>query len=150
MTEVVTAAATQVVAASTPIPAVKSAVVDASTPISAAKPAAKPKILAKCLSRVVSSVIGDVKMAFIKVRQIIDGPLIVDEIIAWAKKKYKDFEKAFDSLSWSFSFLLLSKWGLAPNGIHGGFGLALIRPMLRCLLMVLLPKSSNENRSLSR
>nr|GEZ39053.1 hypothetical protein [Tanacetum cinerariifolium] len=45
MTEVVTAATTQVVAASTPIPAAKPAVVDVSTPISAAKPAAKPKVL---------------------------------------------------------------------------------------------------------
>nr|GEW81348.1 hypothetical protein [Tanacetum cinerariifolium] len=45
MTEVVTAAATQVVAASTPIPATKPAVVAVSTPISAAKPAAKPKVL---------------------------------------------------------------------------------------------------------
>nr|GFD62368.1 hypothetical protein [Tanacetum cinerariifolium] len=42
MNEVVTAAATQVVDASTPILAVKPAVVDVSTPISAAKPAAKP------------------------------------------------------------------------------------------------------------
>nr|GFD20231.1 hypothetical protein [Tanacetum cinerariifolium] len=45
MTEVVTAAATQVVAISTPIPAAKPAVVDVSTPISAAKPAAKHKVL---------------------------------------------------------------------------------------------------------
>nr|GFC94367.1 hypothetical protein [Tanacetum cinerariifolium] len=45
MTEVVTAATTQVVAASTPIPAAKPAVVDVSTPISATKPAAKPKVL---------------------------------------------------------------------------------------------------------
>nr|GFA86892.1 hypothetical protein [Tanacetum cinerariifolium] len=45
MTEVVTAATTQVVAASTPIPAAKPAVVDVSTPISAAKPAAKPKYI---------------------------------------------------------------------------------------------------------
>nr|GEZ32384.1 hypothetical protein [Tanacetum cinerariifolium] len=45
MTEVVTAATTQVVAASTPIPAAKPAIVDVSTPISAAKPAAKPKVL---------------------------------------------------------------------------------------------------------
>nr|GFB70633.1 hypothetical protein [Tanacetum cinerariifolium] len=45
MTEVVTAAATQVVAASTPIPAAKPAVVVVSTHISAAKPAAKPKVL---------------------------------------------------------------------------------------------------------
>nr|GFC94597.1 hypothetical protein [Tanacetum cinerariifolium] len=45
MTEVVTAADTQVVAASIPIPAAKPAVVDVSTSISAAKPVAKPKVL---------------------------------------------------------------------------------------------------------
>nr|GFA84731.1 hypothetical protein [Tanacetum cinerariifolium] len=45
MTEVVTAAATQVVAASTPIFAAKPVVVDVSTPISAVKPAVKPKVL---------------------------------------------------------------------------------------------------------
>nr|GFA85356.1 hypothetical protein [Tanacetum cinerariifolium] len=45
MTKVVTAATTQVVAASTPIPTAKPAVVAVSTPISAAKPAAKPKVL---------------------------------------------------------------------------------------------------------
>ncbi|GKC74181.1 RNA-directed DNA polymerase, eukaryota, partial [Tanacetum coccineum] len=80
------------------------------------------KILARCLSRVVSSVIRDVQMAFIKGRQIIDGPLIVDEIIAWAKK-YKnwlmflkvDFEKAFDSLSWSFLFSILEQIGFSSK-----------------------------------
>nr|GFB01047.1 hypothetical protein [Tanacetum cinerariifolium] len=45
MTDVVTAATTQVVAASTPISTAKPAVVAVSTPISAAKPAAKPKVL---------------------------------------------------------------------------------------------------------
>nr|GFB56473.1 hypothetical protein [Tanacetum cinerariifolium] len=45
MTKVVTAAATQVVAASIPIPAAKPVVVAVSTLISAAKPAAKPKVL---------------------------------------------------------------------------------------------------------
>ncbi|GJR37726.1 RNA-directed DNA polymerase, eukaryota [Tanacetum coccineum] len=80
------------------------------------------KILARRLSRVVSSVIRDVQMAFIKGRQIIDGPLIVDEIIAWAKK-YKnrlmflkvDFEKAFDSLSWSFLFSILEQIGFSSK-----------------------------------
>nr|GFA83505.1 hypothetical protein [Tanacetum cinerariifolium] len=45
MIEVVTIATTQVVAASTPIPAAKPAVVTVSTPISAAKPAAKPAVV---------------------------------------------------------------------------------------------------------
>ncbi|GJY29375.1 putative RNA-directed DNA polymerase, eukaryota, reverse transcriptase zinc-binding domain protein [Tanacetum coccineum] len=74
------------------------------------------KILANRLSRVVSSVVGDVQMAYIKGPQIIDGPLMVDEIIAWAKKYKKrimflkvHFEKAFDSLSWSFLFSILEQ-----------------------------------------
>ncbi|GJX28628.1 putative RNA-directed DNA polymerase [Tanacetum coccineum] len=64
------------------------------------------KVLANRLAHVISSVIGDTQMAFIKGRQIIDGPLIVDEIISWAKSKKKkvmflkvDFEKAFDTLN---------------------------------------------------
>ncbi|GJR84179.1 RNA-directed DNA polymerase, eukaryota [Tanacetum coccineum] len=67
------------------------------------------KVLANRLSLVIPSVVGDVQMAFIKGRQITDGPLLVNEIISWAKKHRKkllllkiDFEKAFDSLSWSF------------------------------------------------
>ncbi|GJU16320.1 RNA-directed DNA polymerase, eukaryota [Tanacetum coccineum] len=67
------------------------------------------KILANLFAHVISSVIGEVQMAFIKGRQIIDGPLIVDEIISWVKKHKKrlmfcqvDFEKAFDTLNRSF------------------------------------------------
>nr|GEY21025.1 hypothetical protein [Tanacetum cinerariifolium] len=55
MTEIVTAATTQVVAASTPIPAAKPAVVAVSTPISAAKPAAKPKVLKIVVAPAVST-----------------------------------------------------------------------------------------------
>nr|GEV64009.1 hypothetical protein [Tanacetum cinerariifolium] len=54
MTEVVTAT-TQVVAASTPIPAAKPAVIAVSTPISAAKPAAKPKVLKIVVAPAVST-----------------------------------------------------------------------------------------------
>ena len=57
----------------------------------------------------VNSVISDVKSTYIKGRQIIDGPLMVNEIINWASKKNKRlflfkevFEKAFDSLDWKF------------------------------------------------
>lgn len=54
-----------------------------------------------------------------KERQIIDGPLMVNEIIAWALKKNKkfmifkvDFEKAFDSLDWNFLDNIMSLMGL--------------------------------------
>ncbi|GKD86312.1 putative RNA-directed DNA polymerase, partial [Tanacetum coccineum] len=39
---------------------------------------------------VIASVVSEVQIAFVKGRQIIDGPLIVDEIIAWAKKPKND------------------------------------------------------------
>nr|GFB03631.1 reverse transcriptase domain, reverse transcriptase zinc-binding domain protein [Tanacetum cinerariifolium] len=80
------------------------------------------KILANRLSRVVSSVVGDVQMAYIKGRQLIDGPLMVDVIIAWAKKYKKrvmflklDFENAFDSLSWSILFSVLEQMGFSSK-----------------------------------
>ncbi|GJR33682.1 putative RNA-directed DNA polymerase, eukaryota, reverse transcriptase zinc-binding domain protein [Tanacetum coccineum] len=57
-------------------------------------------------------------MAFIKGRQITDGPLLVNEIISWAKKHKKkllllkvDFEKAFDCLSWSFLDSIMMQMG---------------------------------------
>ncbi|GKE50488.1 putative RNA-directed DNA polymerase, eukaryota, reverse transcriptase zinc-binding domain protein, partial [Tanacetum coccineum] len=83
------------------------------------------KILANRLSKVVSSVVGDVQMAYIRGRQIIDGSLMVDEIIAWDKKHKKclmffkvDFEKAFDSLSWSFLFSVLEQMGFSSKWIN--------------------------------
>ncbi|GKC23726.1 putative RNA-directed DNA polymerase, eukaryota, reverse transcriptase zinc-binding domain protein [Tanacetum coccineum] len=67
------------------------------------------KVLSNRLSKVVHSVVREVQTAYIKGRQIIDGPLMVNEILAWASKKRErlfflkvDFEKAFDSLDWKF------------------------------------------------
>ncbi|GJX86493.1 retrovirus-related pol polyprotein from transposon TNT 1-94 [Tanacetum coccineum] len=64
-------------------------------------------------------------MAFINGRQIIDDPLMVDGIISWAKKNKKrimffkvDFEKAFDSLSWSFLFSILEQIGFSLKWIN--------------------------------
>ncbi|GJT94691.1 putative RNA-directed DNA polymerase, eukaryota, reverse transcriptase zinc-binding domain protein [Tanacetum coccineum] len=78
------------------------------------------KILANRLSSVISSVVSDVQMTFIKGRQIIDGPLMVDEIISWAnvaKKKVfflkVDFEKAFDTLNWSFLEYVMDQIGFS-------------------------------------
>ena len=37
------------------------------------------------LGKVIASVVVEAQMAYIKGRQIIDAPLIVDEIVSWAK-----------------------------------------------------------------
>ncbi|GKA12805.1 RNA-directed DNA polymerase, eukaryota, reverse transcriptase zinc-binding domain protein [Tanacetum coccineum] len=65
------------------------------------------KLLANHLSQVVNSVVSEVQTAYIKERKIIDGPLMVNEILAWASKKKEtlfilkvDFKKTFDSLDW--------------------------------------------------
>lgn len=45
------------------------------------------KVLANRIKRVIGSVISDSQSAFIKERNIIDGPLIINEVSAWLKKK---------------------------------------------------------------
>ncbi|KAK1428805.1 hypothetical protein QVD17_17645 [Tagetes erecta] len=56
-----------------------------------------------------------------KSRSILDGPLVVNEAMAWIKKmKMKalmlkvDLEKAFDSLSWSFLDMIMSHMQFPP------------------------------------
>ncbi|KAJ9566035.1 hypothetical protein OSB04_002001 [Centaurea solstitialis] len=76
------------------------------------------KILSNRLKNVIDSIIGREQTAFIKNRNILDGPLIISEIISWAKASKRktmilkvDFEKAFDSLSWEFMDDILGQMG---------------------------------------
>ncbi|GJR49954.1 zinc finger, CCHC-type containing protein [Tanacetum coccineum] len=71
------------------------------------------KLLANRLGSVIGSCISFEQSAFIKGRNILDGPLILNEVIAWYRKHKKelmvfkvDFEKAFDSLSARSSVLV--------------------------------------------
>lgn len=67
------------------------------------------KVLANRLKKVLNKIISPSQTAYVEGRSILDGPLILNEIISWAKKSNNhllifkvDFDKAFDSLSWSF------------------------------------------------
>ncbi|GJY40357.1 RNA-directed DNA polymerase, eukaryota, reverse transcriptase zinc-binding domain protein [Tanacetum coccineum] len=68
------------------------------------------------------SIISHEQSAFILGRQILDGPLILSEVIEWYKKKKKkmllfkvDFEKAFDSVSWCFLDHVMERLGFSST-----------------------------------
>ena len=72
--------------------------------------------------------ISKTQTGFIKGRSILEGPLVVNEIIEWAKKVKKqtmllkvDFEKAFDTINWDYieARTFKPKWVLLINGERG-------------------------------
>ncbi|GJR37384.1 RNA-directed DNA polymerase, eukaryota [Tanacetum coccineum] len=76
------------------------------------------KIMANRLCSVMPILISDVQTAFISNRQILDGPFILNELLAWCKLKkvnamiFKvDFEKAFDSVRWDYLDDVLKSFG---------------------------------------
>lgn len=67
------------------------------------------KILVVRLKHVIGSVVDEVQSVYIEGRNILNGPLIMNEIVSWAKSCKKklflfkvDFEKAFDSINWHY------------------------------------------------
>ncbi|GJS57859.1 RNA-directed DNA polymerase, eukaryota, reverse transcriptase zinc-binding domain protein [Tanacetum coccineum] len=84
------------------------------------------KVLSKLLSRKLCKVIHKLirlnQMAFLSGRQILDGNLIANDIVNYAKKKklklllFKvDFEKAFDSVNWKFLIDIMSQIGFGAK-----------------------------------
>ncbi|GKA99023.1 RNA-directed DNA polymerase, eukaryota, reverse transcriptase zinc-binding domain protein [Tanacetum coccineum] len=80
------------------------------------------KIIAKILANRLTTVLGDpvieIQSAFVKDRQILDGPFILNEIMQWCKSKKKqtmvfkvDFKKAYDSIRWDFLDDVMKKFG---------------------------------------
>lgn len=67
------------------------------------------KLSANWISKVINDVVSSEQYAFVHDRQILDGPLMVNELVEWYKKRRKkmmvlkiDFEKAYDSIDWDF------------------------------------------------
>jgi hypothetical protein len=82
------------------------------------------KILAKVLANRLASVIGKLipktQSAFLKGRQLVEGVVVVNEVIDYAKKVGKscmilkvDFEKAYDSVDWDFLDYMLGRFGFS-------------------------------------
>jgi hypothetical protein len=67
------------------------------------------KVLARRLAGVMNTIISPSQSAFLKGRHLVDGVLVVNELVDFAKKAKKeclifkvDFEKAYDSVDWGF------------------------------------------------
>nr|GEY07784.1 hypothetical protein [Tanacetum cinerariifolium] len=66
-----------------------------------------------------------------KGRNILDGPLILNEVIAWFRKRKNtimvfkvDFEKAFDSLRWDYLDMVMEKLGFGLKDLRQGYPLS--------------------------
>ena len=92
------------------------------------------KIISKISSRlkeVIAPLIDESQSAFVMNRQILDGVLIANESLRWLKKKKipgtlikLDFQKAYDSVNWSFLELVMEKLD---------FGRTWIRWIMNCV-----------------
>ncbi|GAU48811.1 hypothetical protein TSUD_406440 [Trifolium subterraneum] len=75
------------------------------------------KVLAARLSKVLDELIPNSQSAFLKGRQLVDGVVVVNEVIDFARKAGKDclilkvdFEKAYDSVDWGFLDYMLRRF----------------------------------------
>ncbi|KAJ9542203.1 hypothetical protein OSB04_028709 [Centaurea solstitialis] len=82
------------------------------------------KVLANRLKLVISEVISPTQAAFVKGRQILDEPLIVNEVLSWAKRLKKrlfifivDSEKTFDNVNWEYIWDIMKQMRFGPKWI---------------------------------
>jgi hypothetical protein len=83
------------------------------------------KVLAKRLATVMDTIISSSQSAFIKGRNLVDGVLVVNELVDFAKKTKKeclilkvDFEKAYDSVDWGFLEYMLYRVGFCAKWVR--------------------------------
>nr|GEV88236.1 RNA-directed DNA polymerase, eukaryota [Tanacetum cinerariifolium] len=89
------------------------------------------KILANRLTTVISDLISNTQSASVANRHILDGPFILNEVLAWCKRRRKqalvfkvDFAKAYDSVRWDFLLDVLLAFGFGPKCLKQGDPLA--------------------------
>lgn len=80
------------------------------------------KILANRIKKVMGNIISEAQSAFLSDRFILDGPLMVNEVVAYLKKKNKkafllkiDFEKAYDNVNWNFLISIMTQMGFSSK-----------------------------------
>ncbi|GAU51294.1 hypothetical protein TSUD_240270 [Trifolium subterraneum] len=83
------------------------------------------KVLVARLAKVIDSVVASMQSAFIKGRNLVDGVMLVNEVIDLAKKLGReclvlkvDFKKAYDSVDWGFLEYMLRRFGFENKWIE--------------------------------
>ncbi|KAK2369529.1 hypothetical protein QL285_082658 [Trifolium repens] len=83
------------------------------------------KVLAARLAKVMDSLVATTQSAFIKGRNLVDGVMVINEVIDLAKKSGRaciilkvDFEKAYESVEWSFLEYMLRRFGFGGKWIE--------------------------------
>ncbi|MCI17629.1 LINE-1 reverse transcriptase like, partial [Trifolium medium] len=76
------------------------------------------KVLTARLARVMDRLVASTQSAFLKGRHLVDGVVVVNEVVDLARRNghscliFKvDFEKAYDSVEWSFLDYMLDRFG---------------------------------------
>ncbi|GAU25119.1 hypothetical protein TSUD_274080 [Trifolium subterraneum] len=83
------------------------------------------KVLAGRLAKVMDLVVATTQSAFLVGRNLVDGVLVVNEVVDLAKKSGKpclilkvDFEKAYDSVDWGFLEYMLRRFGFGETWVE--------------------------------
>ncbi|GJY28735.1 RNA-directed DNA polymerase, partial [Tanacetum coccineum] len=83
------------------------------------------KLLANRMVKVIDDLVHPVQSAFVKGHQILDVPMVVNEVIEWYKKKKKkymlfkvDLDKVYDSVSWDYLLQIMTWMGFNEKWIQ--------------------------------
>ncbi|KAJ0845937.1 putative RNA-directed DNA polymerase [Helianthus annuus] len=76
------------------------------------------KVLVNRLKKVLGNLISEQQSAFLAGRNIMDGPMILNEVLSWLKRNKRkgmffkvDINKAYDSVNWSFLDSVMAQMG---------------------------------------
>jgi hypothetical protein len=80
------------------------------------------KVLTARLANVMDRIVATTQSAFLKGRQLVDGVVVINEVVNLAKRTGKsclilkvDFEKAYDSVEWCFLDYMLGRFGFCAQ-----------------------------------